>query len=93
MGKEWDSKPLDRGPTRRWKAPPTLSSPPTFQGEASYFRGLLISCQSAGLVDKHKVWPQLECLFLLDLSLSGSIYPGGLGLPGSSTPTPANTPM
>lgn len=38
-GKEWDSKPLDRGPTHQVEAPPTLSSPPTFQGEASYFPG------------------------------------------------------
>lgn len=43
-------------------------------------------------MDKLKVWPQLECLFLLDLSLSGEHLSWWPGSPGSSTPTPAALP-
>lgn len=78
-----------RGPSHQAEAPPTLSSPPTFPGEAPYSPGTVHLLLSAGLVDKLKVWPQPEYLSLLDLSLAGEHPSWWPGSPGSSTLTPA----
>lgn len=91
-GEGWDSKPLVQRPhPTRWRPRLPLSSPPTFQGEASYFPGTAHLCQSAGLVDKLKVW-LASALFLLDLSLSGEHLSWWPGSPGSSAPAPAALP-